>query len=115
MHMKLKTIKRIWSELNRDIFTAAGMPLQDIPHRLTRATDYWACHDDIDNAFYWSKYIGVDFPDCVRSLIFHEKINQWQKEYLQSYLICGKNPHDVYFWGWLGTAKKHGLKLVEKM
>jgi len=113
--MKLRNIKNIWHDLNQGIFAPAGMPLADIPHRLTRATDYWACHDSTANAFYWSKYIGVDFTGCVRSLIFHEMTHQWQTEYLPPYLICDINPHDRYFWGWQGTAQAHGLTLVEKM
>jgi len=109
--MKLETIKKIWSEINRDVFAAKGMPLSNVPHYLTRNTDMWAawCEDH----FVWNYRLkGVD----IRSLIFHEMVHQWQSEYLPPVFFTDYiNPHDVYFFGWSGTALRLGFKLEEMM
>jgi len=85
-----------------------------VPFRKTRATDYWACWDTSELAFYWSKDLE-NFYD-VPSLVFHEMVHQWQTEYMfDHYEGLDLNSHDNYFFGWSDAAHRHGLVLWETM
>ena len=105
--MKLKTIKNVWAEFNRDVFAAVGCPLSEVAHFRTRSTDIWAYWTG--ESYYWN---NVDHSN-MQALIFHEMIHQWQDEYI-SYLK-DENPHDIYFWGWQPTARKLGLTFGEHL
>lgn len=107
--MKLADIKLICKEFNRDIFTPLGFELSPAWHRRTRAKDIWAYWHDEKHAYYWNTDL-LDCP-CIRSLIFHEMIHQWQKEYMHE---SSESIHDRYFNGWQCVAFANNLTLKDE-
>ena len=104
--MNLKNIKLIHDDFNQSIFKPLGFELSPAYHRRTRSLDTWAYWNDALHCYFWNR--ELENCPCIQSLIFHEALHQWQKEYMND---SSESIHDRYFFGWHHIAFKKGLTL----